>query len=209
MKWIQRHRFVAAGILVFLVVAVFTSWHYRWVVLDKVHQISRAPAPVTAQDHERGDPQAAVVLIEYSDLQCTSCRALHAELRQVQARVPFLWVFRHYPLEAGSQADVLAQASECAADQGRFWEYVDAAYSGAANDAADPVMRLASIAGADPARLQACLKSGSGAARVAAARKEGERVGVNVTPTFYVNGRRYVGAVPEAKLVAILSKSPG
>jgi protein-disulfide isomerase len=84
--------------------------------------------PVDAKDHIRGDKNAAVTIVEYSDFECPFCKSFHNTMRQVldanSGKVR--WVFRHFPLESlHSQARKEALASECAAEQGKFWEFAD------------------------------------------------------------------------------------
>ncbi len=90
---------------------------------------------VDADDHVRGDVNAPVKLIEYSDLECPYCRLFHPEVMSVMAQYgsDVAWVYRHLPLESiHPLARPLAEGSECAAELGgndKFWEYVDYIFS--------------------------------------------------------------------------------
>jgi protein-disulfide isomerase len=83
---------------------------------------------VTSDDHIRGPADAKITIIEYSDLECPFCKRFHSTMQQAIAEYPndVRWVYRHFPLEQLHQkAPAEANASECAAEQGKFWEFVD------------------------------------------------------------------------------------
>lgn len=85
-------------------------------------------ADITSEDHARGAENAKITLLEYSDLECSFCRRFHPTVAQLLEEFPndLRVVYRHFPLEAiHPQARASANASECAAAQGKFWEYVD------------------------------------------------------------------------------------
>lgn len=79
-------------------------------------------------DHIRGDKNAKVTIIEYSDLECPFCKNFHLTLKDVVAKNEgkVRWVYRHFPLDGlHSQARPEAEAAECASEQGKFWEFID------------------------------------------------------------------------------------
>jgi len=87
---------------------------------------------VSQQDHITGNANAPVTIIEYSDLECPFCKRFYPTTQQVlkdyQGKVRL--VYRHFPLtQIHPYAQVMAEASECAAQQGKFWEYVDALFT--------------------------------------------------------------------------------
>jgi protein-disulfide isomerase len=103
-------------------------------------------------------------------------------------------VFRQFPF-LGPESLVAAQASQCAADQGAFWDYHDALFTaqGAENSGVFSNARLKEIAGSlnlDTAAFATCLDSGLHSASVAAEKADGVDLGVKGTPTFFVNGKR-------------------
>lgn len=83
-------------------------------------------APVTSADHVQGAKNAVVTLVEYSDLQCPYCARFHPVMEQLMADPAYSgklrWVFRHFPLSFHPNAVPAALASECASEQGKFWE---------------------------------------------------------------------------------------
>lgn len=108
-------------------------------------------------------------------------------------------VHRHYPFLA-PESVLAAEASECAADQGRFWPYREGLFAlqpqGRSAMAPEGLKRLAADLGLDRATFGACLDGHAQLQRVLAERAAAERIGVNATPTIFVQGRR-VSGVPD------------
>ena len=85
-------------------------------------------AAIDEEDHIRGNEDAEITIVEYSDFECPFCARFHDTMNQVVAQYgdDVRWVYRHFPLESiHPRARPAAIASECAADQGKFWEYGD------------------------------------------------------------------------------------
>jgi len=166
--------------------------------------------PVDANDHIRGNPEAPVKVVEYSDLECPFCQRFHPVMQQVLAVYgdKVAWVYRHYPIdELHSRARKEAEASECANELGgndKFWVYVDRIFEiSPANNRLDPaeLPNIAEDIGLDRNKFETCLNSGKYAAKVAADVKDAEAAGARGTPYSVVlgkNGRKYVipGALP-------------
>lgn len=150
-------------------------------------------ASVNKDDHILGNPNAKIVIVEYSDLECPFCKAYQATLHQIIDKYgkngDVAWVYRHFPLtELHSKASKEAEASECAAELGgsdKFFQYIDAVYAiTPSNDGLDlaqlPV--IAGQVGLDVNAFSACLNSGKYANKVAAARSEAIAAGGQGTP---------------------------
>ena len=154
----------------------------------------------------QGPDQAKVVIVEFSDLECPACRVAEGPLRKILevygGKVRF--VFKHFPLEMHEHAKTAAIAAECAGPQGKFWEYHHLLYDKQADWAAkDAKARLDGYATQLKLDLKAwndCRQAPETAARIAADLKDGENALVNSTPTFFINGRRFVGAKQLAEL---------
>lgn len=140
----------------------------------------------------QGPSSAFVTVTEYGDLQCPACKGAHELLNK-----PLLekfggnirFEFKHFPLRAlHPHAFRAAQASECAADQGKFWEYVDMDYKNQADLPKDPHKAWATALGLDTDLFMRCLDSGIKGDTVLADYAQGEKLGVNSTPTYFVNG---------------------
>lgn len=144
---------------------------------------------VTAADHIRGASGAKVTIIEYSDLECPFCKQFHTTLKQVLDEYPndVRWVYRHFPIEQlHSKAPAEAKASECAAEQGRFWEFIDVIFEVTpANNGLDleKLPDFARQAGVpNVPQFEACLKSDKYADKVAADLKDAAAAGARGTP---------------------------
>ncbi len=169
---------------------------------------ANAPAPigvpaVSSDDHILGNPNAEVIIVEYSDLECPFCKNFHSVLHQIideygaDGRVA--WVYRHFPIsQLHSKAVKEAEASECAAEQGGnqgFWDYVDRLYEVTPSNNGLNLNQLSTIAadiGLDPVALQACADSGKYADKVQAQFDEVIAAGGRGTPhnVIFVNGQQ-------------------
>ena len=166
--------------------------------------------PVTDADHALGPPGAAVTLVEYGDYECPGC--LNAEpivsaLRdQLGDRLRV--VFRHFP-QSGvhARASAAAEAAEAAADQGRFWDMHHALFGHSQTLAEVDLTHLALTLGLDVYKFGAQTAGGVFAPRVRADHDGGERSGVEGTPTFFVNGRRYRGRATLEGLAAAVEQA--
>lgn len=122
--------------------------------------------PVGADDHIRGSQNAKVTIVEYSDIECPFCKRFHPTMQQLMSEYPndVRWVYRHFPLEQlHPNARVAAYASECAAEQGKFWEALDYMFENTetgAELAKENLPTLAQAAGVpNIAAFQTCLDS--------------------------------------------------
>lgn len=153
-----------------------------------------APVPeVSAGDHARG-PDGAPLLIEYGDLECAYCAALHVRLEELRARTPLRQVYRHFPVRsAHPRAWAAACATEAADRQGRFWEMHDAIL-GDQGHLEDPhLWRLAERLGLDLDRFEQERRGEEVAERVRRDFADGVRAGVVTTPTVFMGGVAYAG----------------
>lgn len=167
----------------------------------------------SARDHIRGNPQAAVTLVEYSDFECPFCKRFHGTVKQVvdQSNGKVRWVYRHFPLvEIHSKAPKEAAASECAAELGgndAFWKFADRFFeltpSNNKTDIDTVLPRVARDIGLDAARFASCLASGRHARRVEEDRQNALATGGRGTPWSIIvskSGKTYPlsGAQPYA-----------
>lgn len=157
--------------------------------------------PVTADDHVKGPADAKVTLIEYSDFQCPYCLRHKATMDQVIAdygdkvRV----VFRQFPLTSiHPEAEKAAEASECAAEQGKFWEMYDKIF--ADNEAGTMSVAKwkeeAKKLKLNTSKFNDCLDSGKYADKISQQAADGSAAGVEGTPATFVNGELVSGALP-------------
>jgi protein-disulfide isomerase len=157
--------------------------------------------PLSKDDHVKGDPNAKVVLIEYSDFQCPYCLRHNETMQQIADAYgdKIAIAFRHFPLTSiHPEAQKAAEASECAAEQGKFWEMHDKIFeaNAAGNMNVAAWKQLAGTLGLKTEQFNSCLDSGKYAAKVRQDTSEGGDAGVQGTPATFVNGQLVSGAVP-------------
>lgn len=150
--------------------------------------------PVSDADHVRGKADAKVTLLEYSDFECPYCRQFYPVLKQVFDAYPddVRLVYRHFPLSFHPNAQKAAEASECAADQGKFWEFHDELF--AATLSPDVFGQIADKISLDRKKFDSCLSSGEKASIVQTDYNEGATAGVTGTPATFVNDFLVSGA---------------
>lgn len=156
------------------------------------------------RDHVRGNPQAEVTLIEYSDFECPFCKRFHSTLDKVvkESNGEVKWVYRHFPIDQlHSKARKEAAASECAAEFGgnaAFWKFADRFYeltpSNNGTDLETVLPKIARDIGLDPARFASCVASGKYDRRVEDDYQNAVASGGRGTPWSIVvskNGKTY------------------
>lgn len=140
-------------------------------------QVAQEIRDVQEDDHIRGNPNADVVIVEYSDTECPFCKQFHGSLQRIideyGADGQVAWVYRNFPLvQLHAKAPKEAEALECAAELGGnevFWEYTDMVYERTpSNDGLDLALLpdFAEEVGLDRAAFEQCLDSGRMAERV-------------------------------------------
>jgi protein-disulfide isomerase len=173
-------------------------------------RIPRLAVPVSERDHIQGPPTAAVTLVEYGDYECPYCRAAHYIVRDVQRLVgdDLRFVFRNFPLvEIHPHAEIAAEAAEAADAQGKFWEMHHQLFEHQpALDHPDLIVYAQNL-GLDVPRFERDLIEHRFADRVLEDLISGARSGVNGTPTFFINGRRYEDSYDEATILTALERA--
>jgi protein-disulfide isomerase len=163
---------------------------------------------VTEQDHIIGPPTAPITLVEFGDYECPDCGNAYPVIKRLIGEMgqQLRFVFRNFPLYSiHPHASVAAQAAEAAAAQGKFWEMHDLLYEHQKELADIEMSKFALRIGLEIYRFDADLASERFSKRVTADYESGVRSGVTGTPTFFVNGVRYVGEKDYGTLKAALS----
>jgi protein-disulfide isomerase len=158
----------------------------------------RAPKIDVATDNEPflGPENAPVTIVEFSDFQCPYCRQAQGALKQLMAvyEGKVKLVFRDFPLRnIHPQAQKAAEAAQCAAEQQQFWPYHDKLFA-ASSLQMDELKKFAQELELNLEQFTACLDSSKYAGGIDADMRAGQNVGVNATPTFFVNGYLLSGA---------------
>jgi len=168
----------------------------------------RYTVATAAIDPVRGPADAPVTIIEFSDYQCPFCARVNPTLDQVRKTYgdKVKIIFKDFPLPNHPQAPKASEAAHCAGEQGKYWEMHDHMF---ANQRALNVPELKQYAGGlglDTAKFNQCLDSGKHAGLVASGLAQGEKMGVNSTPTLYINGRPLIGAQPFSAFKQIIDE---
>jgi protein-disulfide isomerase len=140
----------------------------------------------------KGNPNASVTIVEFTDFECPSCAQQHPVLERIVSefgdRVRL--VVRDFPLSQHANAPKAAEAAEAAREQNKYWEYAAVLFRNQSALGVDKLKQYASELGLDRARFDASLDSGKFAEKVQRDVLEGHKLGVNGTPALYVNGKR-------------------
>ena len=147
--------------------------------------------PVDVVDHVLGPPHAPVVVVEYGDFECPSCKLAAPTVRLILERHAnhVRVAYRHFPLEqAHPNALLAAEAAECAGSQGKFWEMHDLLFANQAHLKPKHLHGYAEQLGLDMARYTAEIDDHVYLQRVREHIESGKRSHVRTTPGFFVNG---------------------
>lgn len=143
---------------------------------------------VTANEHISGNKNAAVTMILYTDLECPFCGSFHPTFKQAVAEYKnkVRFVVRHYPLSFHPQAEPAAEASECASEQGKFWEYIDKIFADQGSLSADFLKKIAGELKMDLSKFQSCLDSDKYLSLIRTQASGGGAAGVSGTPAPFI-----------------------
>jgi len=161
---------------------------------------------VAATGPAKGPANAPVTIVEFSDFQCPFCSRLTPTIKAVEDKYgdKVRLVFRQYPLPFHQNAQKAAEASLCAADQGKFWELHDAMFGNQQELGVDQLKAKAASLGLNADKFNKCVDSGEKAATIQADIKDGSAAGVSGTPAMFVNGRFINGAVPIDQITTVI-----
>ncbi len=166
-----------------------------------------------------GSPSAAVTLVEFGDFQCPACGAYHTVVNQLLAKHKdsLSLVFRHFPLPSHPNAMPAARAVEAAGKQGKFWEMYDKVYETQRDWSTDKnaiavFAQYAKDLGLNATQFEKDIGSAEVQKRIDDDVVDANTLGVNATPTFYVNGEKIQNPVSleafDALIQAAIEKAP-
>lgn len=159
--------------------------------------------PSDANPKAKGPKDAPIQLVEYSDFQCPACKLALEPVEELRNQFPNVMrvEFRHYPLSGVHRWALMAATfSECAAEQGKFWEFHDRLFKeqetwSHAPNAAPLLVGYAQEINLDRRKLESCMENTKAADRIRGEYGSGSKQGVESTPTFFLNGHILVGSI--------------
>lgn len=156
-----------------------------------------------------GKKDAPITIVEFSDFQCPFCKRSQETVRQVKQvygdKIRF--AYKQFPLSFHPQAQPAAEASLCANEQGKFWEYKERLFSVEAKDfSRENFIKWAGELGMKEDQFSQCVNSGKMRTMVEADVAEGQKLGMSGTPTFFVNGEQLSGAQPFERFKEVIDR---
>jgi predicted DsbA family dithiol-disulfide isomerase len=145
----------------------------------------------------RGPANAPITIVEFSDFECPYCGRAEQTLRQLVVKYPaqIRLAYRDFPLDSHPRARPSAEASRCALAQGKYWQYHDLLFANQEHLQDGDLSKLAAQVGMDRKKFDECTAQRIYKADIQRDLDEGERLGINGTPVFFVNGISLSGAV--------------
>ena len=181
-------------------IVLLTRLNYPDAWLRVTQRWHRVPA-VTDADNVRGPARAPITIIEYADFQCPFCAAVQAPLEAVMRDGNVRWVYRHFPISAlHPQATAAAEAAECAAEQGKFWEFASALFARQNELSAQTFNEIASDLKLNAHLHSQCMARGVYRPVIQRQMRDGQRLRISGTPTLFINGKRFDGFASEQDL---------
>lgn len=170
---------------------------------------SKLVLPVEGRDHIRGPVNAPFSLVEYGDFQCPYCGDAHVVVKEIEERLgeQLCFAFRNFPLtEIHPYAEHAAEAAEAAGAQGNYWEMHDVLFENQDALEDENLKEYAEALSLDAEKLIRDVRNGAHAARLQEDFRDGEKQGVNGTPTFFVNGVLFDGEPDVENLINALTE---
>lgn len=186
--------FIIGGVIIAVFVVGLLVWFNS--------SLAATPAaPVVSAGKVRGQANAPVTVDIYADLQCPICARAEAELNQLAPKYidtgKVKVVYHHFAF-IGDESEWAAEAAECAGEQNQFWNNANYLFTHQAGEnvgafSRDNLKQIGAQLGLDSAAFNACVDSGKYASVVEQETNQGKNLGINSTPTFFINGTKYVG----------------
>ena len=154
--------------------------------------------PVGPRDHSIGNPDAPITIVEYGDYECPDCFNFVPIIREIRQRLGqrLRFVFRHFPRSnIHPNASMAAEVAEAAADQGKFWEMHETLFRHQKELGDLDLTHLALKVGLEVYRFESSRSNDRHRRRISDDYQSGVRSGVTKTPTLFINGQRYDGAI--------------
>jgi protein-disulfide isomerase len=192
---------ISVATIIILIGAVFFISGSQKQEEQPVQKVTNAKQLLGDQKRVVKATNAKVTIVEFGDFQCPACGAAHPTVKQIlkdyEGKVTFVW--RHFPLPMHKNAMLAAIASEAAGEQGKFWEMHAMLFENQkeweeSNDAKKIFVSYAEQLGLDTQKFSDALDKKFNAERIQSDADAGIALGVNSTPTFFINGQQEIDA---------------
>lgn len=157
---------------------------------------------IRPDSHQISTESAVVTIVEFGDLQCPACRAAHPLVKQIMKDFPgrVNYVSRHFVLPQHINGMSAAKAAEAAGEQGKYFEMVDLLYEKQLDweESKNPneiFVKYAQSLQLDSAKFEKDLNNDNLKNRIEQDKTDGLKLGINSTPTFFINGQKFTGAL--------------
>lgn len=166
----------------------------------------------TADAPSKGPDAAPVSIVKFEDFQCPYCKTIQTTYQELLKRYngKIRLVHKDLPLDAiHPEARQAAEAARCAGEQAKFWEYHDKLYANSPKASVDELKRYAREVGLNVLAFDNCFMSRKYRSAVDKDSNEATELGINGTPTFFINGREMAGALPVESFASIIDEELG
>lgn len=188
---------VIGGTFLLIFGAAFLLGKNTKIVNNPASQITKPELLIKDTSWGMGSPSATLTLVEFSDFQCPSCKAADPVVKSVLAKYveKIKFYYRHFPLSQHEFAMNAAIAAEAAGKQGvdKFWQYHDKLFDMSPDLSKENLLAIATELNLDLAKFTADMESDTTRQKVLDDQADGTALGVNSTPTFFINGTKLVG----------------
>lgn len=161
---------------------------------------------ITSDSNRIGSTSAKVTLVEFGDYQCPSCAVSHNIVKDLIQTYPtqLSFVFRHFPLSQHPLAPLAAETAEAAGEQGKYWEMHNTLYEHQSewSSSPDPLKNFQAYAtnlNLDLTKFSASIKATKAAGKIQQGLADGMSLNIDATPTFYINGQKFIGSIQTLK----------
>lgn len=190
--------FLGIGVITIIMIAVASIFFTRPKQPVKLSGTTVDKHILIREDsHTQSTSSAKLTLVEFADFQCPSCGTAHPMIKKLLSDYPgkLNYIFRHFPLPQHDNGVVAAIASEAASEQGKFWEMHGALFENQSewSDEANPNKLFEGYAkelGLDVGKFKKAVADKSHKDKIDRDTADGKSLGVNSTPTFFLNGER-------------------
>ena len=159
-------------------------------------------------DAIRGDENAKITIIEFSDYECPYCTKAEATMKKILKNYEgkVRWIYRDFPMSYHKDSQLAAEASEAAHTQGKYWEYHDLLYKNNDSLKKESLIKFAEELGLDMDKFKKDLESRKYKDEVEKDASDAVEAGVDGTPSFFINGRKIVGAQPYEEFARVIDE---